>query len=236
MVNLIISFISFVKNPNYKISENKKLKINHLLQLFIFILVLNIFLSFLTKGVFKFLNFPIYHNHFSFLLEAKKNYYYLFFKIVLVSPVLEELLFRSILKPQKKFISLFLFSLVIIIFNKVFMSSLLVSSAISAAVVIPISFYLFKFELDKNLLNWYYKNYKIIVYSSSILFGFIHVINYRLTLSVLVLSPLYILPQIIAGFAYAFIRIRFGLFLSIFSHSVYNFFTFIMLILITMLL
>jgi len=229
MIDFIYSFVFFIKNPYYENSKNLKLKINYLILLFIFIIILNLFLSSLTKGVFKFLNFPLYHKHLSYLMEVKTNYYYVFLKIVIISPILEEFFFRSVLKPKKIFLSLFLFSLFIFIF-RIFEYKWIVSCLVSATLIILISFYLLKFEINRNVLNMYFKNYRLIVYVSSILFGLIHILNYNLTLPIILLSPIFFLPQIIAGFAYAFIRTKFGLILSIFSHSFYNLSLYMLLI------
>jgi len=59
-------------------------------------------------------------------------------------------------------------------------------------------------------------------YLFTILFGFVHITNYEITTNVLLFSPLLILPQLLVGFYFGYIRIKFGLIWSIFLHGAYN--------------
>ncbi|MCG1037189.1 CPBP family intramembrane glutamic endopeptidase [Polaribacter sargassicola] len=59
-------------------------------------------------------------------------------------------------------------------------------------------------------------------YFFSIIFGFIHITNYQITTNVLLLSPILILPQLLVGFYFGYIRIKFGLIWSIYLHGAYN--------------
>ena len=61
-----------------------------------------------------------------------------------------------------------------------------------------------------------------IVISSSLLFGYIHITNFGGEVAWW-LVPFLVLPQIIVGFVFAFVRIKFGLIWSIFNHATYNF-------------
>ncbi|WP_405605604.1 CPBP family intramembrane glutamic endopeptidase [Polaribacter sp. Asnod1-A03] len=64
--------------------------------------------------------------------------------------------------------------------------------------------------------------FKLSFYLFSIIFGFIHITNYQITKNVLLLSPILILPQLLVGFYFGYIRIKFGLIWSIFLHGAYN--------------
>lgn len=53
-------------------------------------------------------------------------------------------------------------------------------------------------------------------------FGFYHIINYELSATVVILSPLLVAPQIAVGSLLGFIRIRLGLLWAILLHASYN--------------
>jgi membrane protease YdiL (CAAX protease family) len=65
-------------------------------------------------------------------------------------------------------------------------------------------------------------NFKIAYYCFAIIFGLIHITNFEITTIILVLTPFLILPQLFAGFALGFLRVRFGLVWSILLHCLYN--------------
>lgn len=66
------------------------------------------------------------------------------------------------------------------------------------------------------------KPFKYMFYTSSIIFGFIHIFNFEITTNVLLLSPLLVLPQLLVGSYFGYIRVKFGLFWSILLHGSYN--------------
>lgn len=66
------------------------------------------------------------------------------------------------------------------------------------------------------------KNFKVAFYTFSIIFGLIHISNFKITENVLILAPLLVAPQIILGSFFGFIRVRFGLIWSMALHASYN--------------
>lgn len=66
------------------------------------------------------------------------------------------------------------------------------------------------------------KNFKIAFYSFTIIFGLVHITNYSITENVILLAPILILPQLLVGSYFGFIRVRFGLIWSIALHGFYN--------------
>ena len=65
-------------------------------------------------------------------------------------------------------------------------------------------------------------SFRIAFYVLTILFGLIHITNFDLTLTVLLLSPFLVIPQLFTGFALGFLRVRFGLVWAILLHCTYN--------------
>lgn len=65
-------------------------------------------------------------------------------------------------------------------------------------------------------------SFRIAFYAFAIIFGFIHITNFKITTNVLLLAPILILPQTLLGCYLGFIRIRFGLIWSMALHACYN--------------
>lgn len=66
------------------------------------------------------------------------------------------------------------------------------------------------------------KNFKIAFYFFAILFGLVHITNFKITQNVILLAPVLVAPQTILGGVFGFIRVRFGLSWSILLHGFYN--------------
>lgn len=66
------------------------------------------------------------------------------------------------------------------------------------------------------------KSFKISFYVFAIIFGLIHLTNFKITTNVLLLAPILVAPQTILGGVFGFIRVRFGLGWSIALHACYN--------------
>lgn len=82
--------------------------------------------------------------------------------------------------------------------------------------------------MEESIFRWpmqYFKSksyFGIIFWALTLFFGFYHITNFELTTTILLLSPLLVLPQIIVGTILGFIRVRFGLFWAIALHAAYN--------------
>ncbi|MGB5370664.1 MAG: CPBP family intramembrane glutamic endopeptidase, partial [Flavobacteriaceae bacterium] len=59
-------------------------------------------------------------------------------------------------------------------------------------------------------------------YLVTLIFGFVHLANFELNATILMLSPLLVAPQLCVGLILGFIRVRFGLLWSIGLHACYN--------------
>jgi hypothetical protein len=65
-------------------------------------------------------------------------------------------------------------------------------------------------------------NFKRAFYAFALAFGLLHILNFNLTTNVLLFAPLLVLPQIILGGYFGYIRVKFGLQWSILLHAMYN--------------
>jgi len=66
------------------------------------------------------------------------------------------------------------------------------------------------------------KYFKLALYTSIILFGAVHISNFEITPTILILAPFLVAPQLVLGAFASFIRIKFGLGWSILLHACHN--------------
>lgn len=66
------------------------------------------------------------------------------------------------------------------------------------------------------------KFFKIGFYTLAILFGYIHLFNFEITTKIILLSPLFVAPQIIIGLVFGYVRVRLGLLYAMLLHACYN--------------
>lgn len=78
------------------------------------------------------------------------------------------------------------------------------------------------FRAPLYLFRKYTTGFKYIFYFIALGFGFIHITNFEISKTILILSPLLVAPQIIAGLILGYIRVRLGLLYSILLHSLFN--------------
>ena len=122
----------------------------------------------------------------------------IFFFVVIIAPLFEEIMFRLILKFRSNF--LILWPLRLLIF-------LQINS---------------KINLLKTIRNIWNKFYGWIFYLVSIAFGLLHILNFEPSLNIYLLAPVLVAPQILIGINLGYLRIRFGLIWSILFHAFYN--------------
>ncbi len=67
-----------------------------------------------------------------------------------------------------------------------------------------------------------HRSFPIVFYLITLIFGFVHLSNFGLNTTTILLSPLLVSPQLCVGLILGFIRIRFGLIWSIGLHACYN--------------
>jgi len=158
---------------------------------------------------------------------ASMSVLYGLFIYIIRYPLLEETVFRLWLKPGKY------------------------NHYISLACCLGTLLYMWiRYGLD-NIFTWYYyivliavilinkftsgkdnNHFRLWMYISAILFGFVHLNNYADVLSIDIWKyPLLVFPQLCLGLAAAYIRLRYGFKYSVLLHSVNNFIPWIMFVL-----
>ncbi|MEM6644553.1 MAG: CPBP family intramembrane glutamic endopeptidase [Bacteroidota bacterium] len=117
-----------------------------------------------------------------------------FFMAVVLAPIVEEFFFRTFI-TLRRFYPLLLF--------------------IDAATGPK------RFKRIRNSLKLWNGLFPFLIYASALLFGYVHIFNFEGEVSWWKV-PLAVLPQIIMGLLLAFIRVRYGLVWSMFSHAFWN--------------
>ncbi|MBO9582930.1 MAG: CPBP family intramembrane metalloprotease [Flavobacterium sp.] len=149
-----------------------------------------------------------------------------FFKVAIISPIMEEILFRLLIIKNKYNLVLFsVFFLISFLYEKFVLSTVLYY-------VFNISFLLlfvskkFNYKLnisdDKSLML-------PIIYFSCLLFGVFHLSNFNNLNTLNIVIVLYIFSKIISGFIFSLLRLKFGIAASIALHIFLNSFSYILI-------
>lgn len=107
----------------------------------------------------------------------------------------------------------------------------IISSIIIIAVLVPImEEIIFRLPLRYNRFYalfmprkiWNYI-FKVLIYSIPFIFGIVHLTNYgEITLSLLKIAPILVGSQIIGGYLFTFLRVRFNFISAVLSHCLWN--------------
>ncbi len=162
-------------------------------------------------------------------ITAEAPIYLVFLLGAIIAPIREEIMFRLPLRFRPFYIALasFLFVEMILgffipqglgLWLSVFIFSLLIP--LLFAIII---FFIVRIEQVSTYLKVFYERYfGIIFYTSTIIFGLIHIFNFSNIMGYFYLIPFLVLPQILAGYFLGFIRINYGFVYAILVHAAYN--------------
>jgi hypothetical protein len=214
----IVDFISFLRRPSFGIKYELKSYYSY------FKFVWN---SFLVLTLFSILS--------GLLISAPLKYLKLFpgqleldfswvmiFKITLLLPVVEELIFRLPLKFSKINFSVSAALIFFLIFYR-----LNLIAAFSLSLFLPASLFLwnragsyFPFTSDMSSA----RIFLLLFYSQAVVFGLLHLGNYKLDYNYWYLFPFFVINQIFMGcfFGYVRVKYRYGILLCIICHIVIN--------------
>lgn len=140
---------------------------------------------------------------------------------ILVIPVIEEILFRLLLRINRKNlltfsgVTLTMFGLTIIVESSFIKVGLLCLCMLPALIAL--------LKVEKKLEGLVTRNFRFFFYLSTFLFGIVHLLNFDpITPYVLLLAPILILPQLFLGSVLGFIRVRYGMTYAVFFHMAIN--------------
>ena len=169
---------------------------------------------------------------FKLMIESQKKIkgYYGFFLVVILGPLVEELIFRLILVPKRRNITIFTFVFSFLVLNKTYYINkidwlLLVSLAVSGLLSF-LGFNLLKRKPE--IETTIGKRQKIITMVSVVLFGLLHIANIEtLHWELALLYPVYALPQMILGYVCSVQRLKLGFLWGLLFHSMINLMAFL---------
>ncbi|MCD8425021.1 CPBP family intramembrane metalloprotease [Tenacibaculum dicentrarchi] len=137
------------------------------------------------------------------------------------APILEELSFRLPLKLSKWNLTIASIGLSLS-FCRV-LAELKYEYSLILSITVGIIVYLVLNEKRlKNILDFSSKNKLPIFYSFLLIFSFLHLKNYELTIELLIFSPIFLLPRILDGILLSYIRLNSGILSAILFHSFNN--------------
>ena len=122
----------------------------------------------------------------------------IFFFAVIMAPLLEEVMFRLILR---------------------FRSNFLILWSIHIGVALQLGQ---KRSLLKTARKVWDKFYDWVFYLMTMAFGLMHIMNFEPSLNIYLLAPILVAPQLLIGINLGYLRVRFGLIWSILFHAFYN--------------
>jgi len=137
------------------------------------------------------------------------------------APILEEIAFRLPLRFSKLNFSLGLLG-ISLIFCRVLGEFEYVYSLISSVTIGIITYFILNDKIGEGMAKFWRKYRLLILYTSLSVFSLLHLKNYKLTTELLLFSPIFILPRILGGLIFSYVRLSSGIFLAILIHSFNN--------------
>ncbi len=205
-MNYLKDFCNFLINPRgcVKITKAYKLFFSYL---FLFS-VLYFGLSYFNGWFFEGTDVFVRTKKFSSPISC-----FVFFRVLVITPLIEEVMFRLIFKPKKIYFIIFLLIWGCICFS----INMFFGFIIFSLLVLLVTYY-------KKLKKIFFKNFNVLVYVSSILFGTMHLMNYNFKWTIInvLLIPVFFLPISFAGICLVFVRMKFGFFYTVIVHSFIN--------------
>lgn len=217
-----LEFFQFLRRPYYITSERAKTNVLttsikiYLLTLLILGLI-NLLLR-VILGVFLIL--PV-DNTLNFNASMNGHLWYYFIAFVILSPIIEEVIFRLSLIFNPVYISFSVSTLTALIINR--LSNYLVAILVFFLLFVLVRKLILTFKY--HMFLFWRKNFKYIFYFLSILFGLVHISNYEFNnISQYLITPILILPQLGLGLILSFTRVFYekGFLICLITHILIN--------------
>jgi hypothetical protein len=214
MRKLIHDFFNYLRNP-INIPSKRPL-IKYLLFWFVIALISAFFFGSVSSLI---------RTHFHLqnlvLVSLRGN---IFLNVILIAPICEEILIRSLLKFKK--INLILFVCSLIAYG---ILAALHSKPVNLTIVLflLISFIILVTTIPRSKIEEYIDSkFKYFFYASCITFGLLHITNFSGNIYILAAYSILLTgPQIVLGFILGYIRMNYGLIHSILLHMSINAFS-----------
>lgn len=146
--------------------------------------------------------------------------------LIFIIPIIEELAFRLHLLPQKKNIRISVIVLIIYLtLALAFTSKSILAVSIISALggIILIGYIVFQKRINDGIKEVWKNKFRSVFYITALVFGCIHIINHKLSVTNLIFAPLIVAPQIILGLNAGYLRVKSGFKWGLLLHIVHNF-------------
>jgi membrane protease YdiL (CAAX protease family) len=215
-------FFDFLRRPHYQIID--RIRVNTFITAvkiyLVSIVIIGLINSFNIAVLRAFLTLPI-DKSLTVPDSLKENLWIYFLLVVIISPIMEEVIFRLSLFFDPVYLALSFSTLSALIVNKVTNEILALITFIFVFILVNRLAYIFK----RTFHSFWNKNFKYIFYFLSILFGLVHITNYNFTESsqyfvVIIL----IIPQLAIGLILSYTRVYYakGFLICILFHIIMN--------------
>ena len=226
-------FFSYTKDPHYKtpaqnnfVSNSSYLIYSYFFCL-VFVMIAGILILLLDNFLVKQLGIASIYKQIRATNQGVKDYFghYSLAIMVLAVPLIEETIFRLALNLKKISLSIAIALLCFRLLGNSFIriDYQAITYWLSAAGSIGVLFALYYFIPQDYLKKIGSKFFKNIYYFSAISFGLVHILNIKpFRPELILLYPLFVLPQIIMGFFFGNIRMQRGFVWSVALHGLLN--------------
>jgi len=254
--NILDSFFDFIKTPQYNLSFSNKMVLLKFADVFSFLsfgIVSSIILGFIISFVMQIIGYDTTQNSVVELFKEAPIYFFIFMALIW-APIFEEITFRLGMKfsPWKLALSLSFFIVVLFSSSLEFFPALatvlerfserysIVSVILSIVLLVVLLTLVVKIIIgryvgEKKMKKLYRKNFVSIFYGMTLLFGAVHILNFKNFGEFWYVSFLLFLPQLSVSFILGYVRMRYGIIWSMLIHFFYNSFFTLPLVLISLL-
>lgn len=150
----------------------------------------------------------------------------IFLKVAIVAPIMEEILFRLLIRVNKfNLILFFIFLLISVLYEKYILPT--VAYYIFIGCFLVLLFYKNlnnKINIESNKSNFL----SLLIFLSCFLFGLFHLSNFKDINTINIIVIAYLVSKTLSGFAFVLLRLKFGIIGSILLHIFINSLAYIM--------
>jgi len=144
---------------------------------------------------------------------------------IFIIPIIEELVFRLHLVPQKQNIKISVIIFIVYLTAElVFRSKSIFAISIISSLggVLLIGYIVFNKRIDDGIKEVWKNKFRSVFYITALVFGCIHIMNHKLSVTNLIFASLIVAPQIILGLNAGYLRVKSGFKWGLLLHIVHN--------------
>jgi len=150
----------------------------------------------------------------------------LLLSMIFIIPVIEEFAFRLHLVPQKRNINISVIILIVYLTAQLAYtskSSFAISIIGSLGGLLLFGYFVFYNKINDGIKEVWKNKFRTVFYITALIFGSIHMMNHKLSVTNLIFAPIIVAPQIILGLNAGYLRVKSGFRWGLLLHIVHNF-------------